>query len=251
MAENTAESVAKAPVTTTEVKAPDTSNSLPPITKEPIATAEASLVPSVPAEPTPTDAPAAPSSDTATKPDAPAAAEAKEASTNKPSESDGTDPDPEKSSESVSSQAEPATTENVASGVESDAPAGPSDGAVAPPKPVSLEEVRDEGLPDAGPSKEKPAEEAPKTNAIHSTPAANGNGIVNNKRKAEAVEDAGEPGANGAKDEGPEPAEKKVTINGATTNGTARKPGRPRKDKKAAPVVGRTARKTRSQGAAD
>ncbi|RFU76245.1 hypothetical protein TARUN_5992 [Trichoderma arundinaceum] len=50
-----------------------------------------------------------------------------------------------------------------------------------------------------------------------------------------------------------EPADKKAKIdNGeATTNGggpTRGRPGRPKKDKKAAPVVGKTLRKTRSQG---
>ncbi|KAL7810829.1 hypothetical protein V8C26DRAFT_422620 [Trichoderma gracile] len=48
-----------------------------------------------------------------------------------------------------------------------------------------------------------------------------------------------------------EQADKKVKIdeNGtAATNGGSRKPGRPKKDKKAAPVVGKTLRKTRSQG---
>ncbi|TFB04700.1 hypothetical protein CCMA1212_003224 [Trichoderma ghanense] len=48
-----------------------------------------------------------------------------------------------------------------------------------------------------------------------------------------------------------ERADKKVKIddNGkAASNGGTRKPGRPKKDKKAAPVVGKTLRKTRSQG---
>ncbi|KAL7929678.1 hypothetical protein V8C35DRAFT_314949 [Trichoderma chlorosporum] len=71
------------------------------------------------------------------------------------------------------------------------------------------------------------------------------------KRKADvAVATAtDEPAAEKESSEESEPADKKAKIdNGKATNGGARKPGRPKKDKKAAPVVGKTLRKTRSQG---
>ncbi|KAK1251305.1 hypothetical protein MKX07_005860 [Trichoderma sp. CBMAI-0711] len=68
---------------------------------------------------------------------------------------------------------------------------------------------------------------------------------------AEPVAAADEATAEKEDSEESERADKKVKIdeNGkAATNGGSRKPGRPKKDKKAAPVVGRTLRKTRSQG---
>ncbi|PTB67721.1 hypothetical protein BBK36DRAFT_1135128 [Trichoderma citrinoviride] len=68
---------------------------------------------------------------------------------------------------------------------------------------------------------------------------------------ADAAAAADEAAAEKDDSEESERADKKVKIdeNGtAATNGGARKPGRPKKDKKAAPVVGRTLRKTRSQG---
>ncbi|UKZ80277.1 hypothetical protein TrVFT333_008034 [Trichoderma virens FT-333] len=71
------------------------------------------------------------------------------------------------------------------------------------------------------------------------------------KRKADAAAATAtdEPAAEKEDSEESEPADKKAKIdNGKTTNGGARKPGRPKKDKKAAPVVGKTLRKTRSQG---
>ncbi|OPB42653.1 hypothetical protein A0O28_0037730 [Trichoderma guizhouense] len=76
---------------------------------------------------------------------------------------------------------------------------------------------------------------------------------VGEKRKADvAVATAvDEPAAEKDESEDSEPADKKAKIdngNGKATNGGPRKPGRPKKDKKAAPVVGKTLRKTRSQG---
>ncbi|KAH6610019.1 hypothetical protein Trco_000039 [Trichoderma cornu-damae] len=80
--------------------------------------------------------------------------------------------------------------------------------------------------------------------------------VTGEKRKLpEAPADAEAEAAAAEKEdsEESEPADKKAKIDngGPTTNGRASgrgKPGRPRKDKKAAPVVGKTARKTRSQG---
>ncbi|KAJ2987132.1 hypothetical protein NUW58_g4671 [Xylaria curta] len=265
------------PVANADVKAPDTTESLPPISKEPAATADASMVPSVPVDSTTADAPAAPSSDTASKPEAPVEAEAKEDSGNKPSESDISAAQPEKTSDSdPAPETQPITTETAVSGVESSAPAGPNDEAVEPPKPASVEEIRDEDLPNEKPSDtKKPTEEAPKVDAIDndatgpvtttggeateaspvdSTSAENGNVVAGNKRKVGAVEDAVESGADTTKNKATEPPEKKLKANGtngATTNGAARKPGRPKKEKRLAAPVGKTARKTRSQGTAD
>ncbi|KAJ8111293.1 hypothetical protein ONZ43_g5656 [Nemania bipapillata] len=92
--------------------------------------------------------------------------------------------------------------------------------------------------------------ETTEVSAIDSAPAKNGNATTSNKRKADATEDAAKPEADNAKDEHTEPPEKKLKTNGAT-NGTARKPGRPRKDKTSVAPIGKTARKTRSQGAAE
>lgn len=71
---------------------------------------------------------------------------------------------------------------------------------------------------------------------------------IGEKRKAEAAA-ADEAAAEKEDSDESEPADKKAKIdNGKATNGGARKPGRPKKDKKAVPVVGKTLRKTRSQG---
>ncbi len=232
------------PVADAEDKARDTTDSLPPITKETTATAEASLVPSAPAESTTTGAPAA------ATPVVPAPAiKAQEDSADELSKPDAVALQPENPSDTApASVPQSATAETIASDVESSASAGPGE-AVEPPKPVSLEEIRDQELPDAKPSKlTKPAEEKPKTDT--SSPAQNGHVATNNKRKADTAGDVAKPEAHSVENENIEPAAKKQKTNG-TTNGVARKPGRPRKDKNAVKVVGRTARKTRSQGAAD
>ncbi|KAI1736554.1 hypothetical protein F4680DRAFT_257552 [Xylaria scruposa] len=259
MSDNNVESVVKAPVANDEVKAPDATDSLPPIAKEPVATAEASMVPSAPAESTATHAPVASSSDTAATPEVPVVAEAQKDSSNKSSEPDTSAVQSGKPSDPTSvpvPEPESTTKEPAASGAESSAPAGPRDEAVEPPKPVSVEETHDEDLPNAKlADSEKPAEEAPKTDATgpaaDSASTENGEDVATSKkRKAESVEDV-EPEANSVKNGSAEPLEKKPKINGAGTNGTPRKPGRPRKDKKAVAPVGKTARKTRSQGNAD
>lgn len=138
-----------------------------------------------------------------------------------------------------------------------DALAATNGGAAEVPKPVSVEEIRDQDLPDAKPLEAvKASEDAPKPDVA--APEADKEATTGSKRKADDTADSQ---AVGAKDE-EKPAEKKAKTNGAAaddaaTNGAARKPGRPKKDaaqkagsKKAAAAaapVGRTARKTRSQ----
>ncbi|KAI0109499.1 hypothetical protein GGR51DRAFT_558192 [Nemania sp. FL0031] len=267
MADNAGETIAKvvsASASIAEAKAPDTGDSLPPITKEPAGTAEAAMAPSVPAEPATAEA-AVPSSDTANQPEASAAAEAKEEATNNSNEPEAAASEQEKS---VPAVPQPETKETVTSAVESSAPGGSNDKAVEPPKPVSLKEIQDEDLPakKSSDAKEQAVEaqetdasapiattdaETSEVSAVDSSPAKNGDVAANNKRKADVVEDIAKLDAENTKDEHAEPPEKKHKTNGATTNGAARKPGRPRKDKTVAVPVGKTARKTRSQGAAD
>ncbi|KAI0967651.1 hypothetical protein F4678DRAFT_239261 [Xylaria arbuscula] len=252
MAENNAESIAKDPVANADDKARDTNDSLPPITKEATATAAATLVPSVPDQSAASDAPAASNSDATTKSEVPApAAEAQKNSTNESSKPDAEASQPEKPSDPAPALvSQPATAETVASDVGSGAPAGPEE-VVEPPKPVSLEEVQDEELPDAKPSDlQQPADGASKQTDA-SSPAENGDGAAGSKRKPDDVKDPDKTESDSAENGDTEPPEKKPKINGTTTNGTGRKPGRPRKDKTAAVPVGRTARKTRSQGAAE
>ncbi|PNY23146.1 Uncharacterized protein TCAP_06905 [Tolypocladium capitatum] len=91
--------------------------------------------------------------------------------------------------------------------------------------------------PDAPPAPSEPAK-----------PAEPSGPMAGEKRKFDSVARANPP---------PLPSDKKPKVDdgSAKTNGGAPAhkagPGRPRKDKKAAPVVGKTARKTRSQGPAD
>ncbi|KAI1170748.1 hypothetical protein F4777DRAFT_94326 [Nemania sp. FL0916] len=269
MADNNAESIAKAPVASTDAEAPAAAGGLPPITKEPVATAEATMAPSAPIEPTPQEA-VAPSSDTAAQPETSTAAHVQQESesVDKASAPDAVAPQSEKPSDPIPAAEPLSTTAETATSVAETGVLTDSNNTVEPPKPVSLEEIRDEDLPDAKPLEPaKPAEEALKTDATAPVDApaaattkiaaadsasAESNNVANGKkRKADEVEDAAKPETNSAADEDMEPPEKKPKTNGTTTNGAARKPGRPRKDKKAAAPVGRTARKTRSQGAAD
>ncbi|KAI0508523.1 hypothetical protein F5B22DRAFT_390301 [Xylaria bambusicola] len=252
MAENTAANIAKDPVAGANDKARDTVDNLPPITKETAATADASMVPSAPTESAATDAPAASSSDATAKPEVSAsAAGGQEASNKESNKSDAAAVSSEKTSDAVPTPvAQSTTTETVSSGADSNAPAA-ADGAAEPPKPVSVEEIRDEELPDAKPvESERPSEEASK---METSPAESGDSVVASKRKVDESNDETKPEAKSAENDETEPPEKKPKTNGTATNGTVRKPGRPKKDKTVAAVkpVGRTARKTRSQGAAD
>ncbi|RYP48230.1 hypothetical protein DL768_005837 [Monosporascus sp. mg162] len=163
---------------------------------------------------------------------------------------------PEKQTDQVPT---PVSQEPVAESTETAAPEAQSK---LSPKPVSVEEVKDEEMPtlnptttgapqtdgaakatsnptsEPGPAKTEPEESEPDTG---------------DKRKADEADNAPvetKPTQDGAAAD--EPAEKKQKTNGAATNGTTRKkPGRPKKDKNAPAPVGRTLRKTRSQGAAE
>ncbi|KAI1470918.1 uncharacterized protein F4812DRAFT_419459 [Daldinia caldariorum] len=170
---------------------------------------------------------------------------------------------PEKLADDVS--AEPASTETATA----DASSAPNGEAKEPPKPVSVEEVRDQDMPDAAPTqpaemtgalpvKEPANDDAPKADPAPTTaePTESDKSEANagEKRKSSVSEAST---GDVAHNESPEdaPAEKKQKTNGAATNGAPKKVGRPKKeskkDKKAPPPVGRTARKTRSQGTAD
>ncbi|KAI0152115.1 hypothetical protein F4776DRAFT_13422 [Hypoxylon sp. NC0597] len=164
---------------------------------------------------------------------------------------------PEKPADSAPAQS--TTTEITAA----DAPSVTNGETKEPPKPVTVEEVRDQDLPAVPPSQpvemtgalpvKEPAKDAPKTAPTPLTPEPEPEKTeisTGEKRKPSETE-ASNGDLPAEKPSEDAPAEKKQKTNGATTNGTPRKAGRPRKDKKAPPSVGRTARKTRSQGAAD
>ncbi|KAI1816477.1 hypothetical protein GGS20DRAFT_223688 [Poronia punctata] len=255
MTDTIADSVTKAPVAPKEDdKAPATAENLPPITKEPATTADASLMPSAIDDSKTADT-QAPSKldDTSIKPEA-----AGTDATEKPAEgaegSSASALEPEKPAEPTPTPVgQPTTTEAAAS----DAPALSNGAAAEQPKPVSVEEIGDEGLAGAKPLEtEKPAESTNKTPdpadttgvkapaADESAPAKGGDATAGDKRKAEDDKEETK--------ENEEPAEKKQKTNGTSTSGTGRKPGRPKKENKKAPApVGKTLRKTRSQGAAD
>lgn len=162
---------------------------------------------------------------------------------------------PEKQTDQIPTPvSQPPTTEPTTT----EAGAGASDAeAKLLAKPVSVEEVSDKGTPAANPpaaatinTSETTAPEITTEPDVEKSEPETGD-----KRKADEVAfDAAEakPALNGTAGHNDEPAEKKQKSNGTSTNGTApKKPGRPKKDKKAPAPVGRTLRKTRSQGAAD
>lgn len=177
--------------------------------------------------------------------------------------------EPEKPSESAPApDAQPVSTEaSVAP-----AAAAPTETENKPPKPVSVEEVRDAEMPPAKPleaeesakaedSTVKPAVPAPEeeedkdVEMADAVPAATETEKpepqAGDKRKAE--EEVGD--VNGAvAEEAPEadpPALKKQKSKGSASNGTEKKPGRPKKEKKVVAPIGKTARRTRSQAALD
>ncbi|KAI1342583.1 hypothetical protein F5Y15DRAFT_309348 [Xylariaceae sp. FL0016] len=246
MADTTADNVAKAPTTNPEATAPEAEASLPPIAKAPVDTAEASMVPT-----------AVPDGSNATTTVAPSLQAGAAAATEEASKTDTTNKDTksEKPSEpAVTPVALPTTTPATTATV-ADAPALTNGDAIEAPKPVSVEEVHDQDLPD-----EKPPQATDKTNVALEKPVGSTNGAeaagdddgTSEKRKADDAPTAnGDTVGDGAK--GDAPAEKKQKTNGADSNGASKKPGRPKKEKKVpAPApVGRTARKTRSQGAVE
>ncbi|KAI0151795.1 hypothetical protein GGR57DRAFT_503725 [Xylariaceae sp. FL1272] len=237
MADNTADKVAPASATGTDAKAPETNDSLPAITKEPAGTADASMVPSASAA---TDTLAA--KDAATS----------SADTAKPEEAASKDsviqPDDacKDKSDTDSSALKDAT---AASGLGAAIPNGQ-------PKPVAIEEVTDQDMPS---TKLPESADAPTvTTGVETAkvPAVTGDeAAIGDKRKAD---EADKPVSETTADEPADKKQKTETNGAATTNGGARKPGRPKKEKgkaAAAPApaapIGRTARKTRSQGLAD
>ncbi|KAI2465863.1 hypothetical protein F4781DRAFT_374215 [Annulohypoxylon bovei var. microspora] len=167
--------------------------------------------------------------------------------------------------------ANPAPTRPITADAETaEAPSLTNGETKEPPKPVTVEEIRDQDMPDAVPSQptemtgalpvDEPAKDAPKVNdvpkadtVLATSEADEPEVSTGDKRKLSEAEISNDDDA-AEKPSEDEPIEKKKKTNGATTNGAPRKVGRPKKDKtekKAAPLVGRTARKTRSQGAAE
>ncbi|KAH8676234.1 hypothetical protein BX600DRAFT_197352 [Xylariales sp. PMI_506] len=153
----------------------------------------------------------------------------------------------------------------------------PADAVKKSPKPVSVEEIQDAEMPtisskpsnpvesklddskasegaSAPPPQDIPAQEAAGTDASSAAAKpAKTEAQSGEKRKAdEVVNSTGE-----ALDEAvvaEKPAEKKQKTGDETATlaeDTKKKPGRPKKEKKAPAPIGRTARKTRSQGAAE
>ncbi|KAH9904056.1 hypothetical protein F4778DRAFT_79335 [Xylariomycetidae sp. FL2044] len=279
MADSIADQVKKAPSSTTnDATVPATDAALPPITKAPMNTAEASMVPTVP----PGSEAAAPSAVSSSEPatqNKSATSSANDELAKKMKAADELALQPEKPTDFVpASVSHPATTDVTETG----APSLPNGEAKDLPKPVSVEEVRDQDLPAVKPLEtaevtdvlqpgETSAEasiienatvatEAKSADVLEAVPASTSavteetaKANAGDKRKADAETSNGKVDESVTKNDTPD--EKKQKTNGAApsaaTNGTAKKPGRPKKEKKVSAPVGRTARKTRSQGAVE
>ncbi|KAI1417040.1 hypothetical protein F5Y13DRAFT_153592 [Hypoxylon sp. FL1857] len=237
-----------------DATAPELQPNDPPAAKGPLNAGEDSMESSIATKTTTESAATAPSSEAAAQNDAPAT-DSKEELTEKIDAAEKLAEQPEKPADSAPAQPTAAETTTA------DAPSLTNGEAKEPPKPVSVEEIRDQDLPAVAPSQpvemtgalpvKEPVKDAPKAAATPLTPEPEKTeASIGEKRKPSEVE-----ASNGdspvEKPSEDSPAEKKQKTNGATTNGAPRKAGRPKKDKKAPPAVGRTARKTRSQGAAD
>ncbi|KAI0017375.1 hypothetical protein F4780DRAFT_782351 [Xylariomycetidae sp. FL0641] len=256
MADTAANTVAKDPVANTESKGAEGEISLPTITKEPMTTGEASVAPSMTSGAEKADASAPAPAAQAEIP----AADAKEDATKDVDAADKVGNQPEKSEDKPASTTEPAASATTGT----NAPTEKSGDSAEAPKPVQVEEVRDQDLPKTEPpvmtgalQTDKPADGEAKTDGApvattgpETTEVPEVSTAAGDKRKAEApAQTNGEAAADKANEE--EPTEKKQKTNGAAATESPKKPGRPKKDKKAAAPVGRTARKTRSQGTAE
>ncbi|RYP65860.1 hypothetical protein DL771_008089 [Monosporascus sp. 5C6A] len=165
---------------------------------------------------------------------------------------------PEKQTDQVPT---PVSQEPAAESTETAATAPDAQSKLSP-KPVSVEEVKDEEMPTVNPTTtgapqtDGAAKAAPNVTSEpgpEKTEPENCEPDTGDKRKADEA-DSTSVDAKSTQDGtvADEPAEKKQKANGAATNGTTRKkPGRPKKEKNAPAPVGRTLRKTRSQGAAE
>ncbi|KAI1209344.1 uncharacterized protein F4807DRAFT_91149 [Annulohypoxylon truncatum] len=266
MAENNTNGIEK--VANGDATIAESQPSIPPAAKEPVDAGDDSTKPSIATEPatkTATDATTgtatvAPSSEPAAQTDAAGTPTLpKEELTEKVGEAEKLASQPENPADSAPTQTTTDTTTAGASSL--------TNGETKElPKPVTAEEIRDQDLPDAAPTEmtgalpvDEPAEnapkvdDAPKADTVPAVSEAEKSEIsTGDKRKLSEASNDGDDAAEKPVEDAP--VEKKQKTNGATTNGPPKKVGRPKKDKKekkAAPSVGRTARKTRSQGAAD
>ncbi|KAI1658342.1 hypothetical protein F4813DRAFT_356519 [Daldinia decipiens] len=255
MADNITNGIEKELGASSEATTSGSQPSIPPVAKSPVNAGEESMESSNAANTAAPAAATAPTSETPAQNDA-ATTDSKELA-EKIDAADKLASQPEKSAETVPSES---TTE-----IATDAPSLTNGEAKEPPKPVAIEEVRDQDMPAADQSQSAEMTGAlPVQEPANGTPKADPAPVTAEPDKSEA--NTGEKrkpsesevsNGDATQEESPEdpPAEKKQKTNGAHTNGTAKKVGRPKKeskkDKKAPLPVGRTARKTRSQGAAD
>ncbi|CAJ2513202.1 Uu.00g013210.m01.CDS01 [Anthostomella pinea] len=278
MADNTINGAAPA---SNVANAPVSDSSLPPVAKAPASTVDASMMPSVPPDAGASTEPIAPGAQPPAQAEAPATDAPKDDLAKKMDAADTLALQPEQPTEPVLT---PTSLPPPVEATEAVAPAPPTTGADELPKPVSVEEVRDQDLPDAKPpppaemagalqneapeKPEKPTEDAamaesaptvttgPEKTEVPEVDSAavakepeEADAKTGDKRKAKGAKPSkGNDTVDEAKDTAP--VEKKQKTNGAPADGGALKPGRPKKDKSApkpAPPMGRTARKTRSQ----
>ncbi|KAI2621176.1 hypothetical protein GGR54DRAFT_91462 [Hypoxylon sp. NC1633] len=237
---------------------PETQPDPPPVAKEPTNAGGESMEPSS-APNTATGAENATSSESTAQINA--TTTSKEELAKKLDEADKLASQPEKPVDTAPAPAQPTAAAAASDTAAADAPSLPN-GNAKEPRPVTMEEVRDQDMPASASTQaaemagalpvKEPETDAPKADPTEAAPKLEkkAKADTRNKRKAGEVEATN----GGAAHEEPSedaPVEKKQKSNGATTNDAPKKVGRPKKSKKAAPSVGRTARRTRSQGAAE
>ncbi|KAI0111713.1 hypothetical protein F4814DRAFT_363994 [Daldinia grandis] len=233
---------------------------IPPVAKSPINAGEESTEPSVAATIAAPGATTAPNSETPAQTDA-ATTDSKELA-EKIDAADELASQPEKPAETV-------TVESTTAETATNAPSLPNGEAKEPPKPVTVEEVRDQDTPTAAQSQpaemtgalpvKEPANDTPKADPTPVTAESDKSEANTGEKRKPSESEVSNGDATQEESLEDAPVEKKQKTNGATTNGTSKKVGRPKKDikkdlktdKKTPLPVGRTARKTRSQGAAD
>ncbi|KAI6080948.1 hypothetical protein F4821DRAFT_250372 [Hypoxylon rubiginosum] len=234
--------------------------SLPPVVKSPLNAGEDSMVPSIATTTATANTETAASTEPAAQNDS--AINTKEELTEKLEAADKLASQPEKPADNVPEQ--PAVSKTVTETATTDGPSLPNGEAKEPPKPVTVEEIRDQDMPAAPPAQpsemtgalpvSSPSDDAAKDEPVKATTETDtAEATTGDKRKASDTEVTnGDVAAKEPLEKAP--VEKKQKTNGATTNGAPKKVGRPRKEKNAVkppPSAGRAARKTRSQGAAD
>ncbi|KAI1097506.1 hypothetical protein F4804DRAFT_347133 [Jackrogersella minutella] len=255
MADNNTNGTEKGPGANGDAAVSESQPIVPPASKGPLNTGEDSVEPLIATETATETAATAPTSESSTQNNATTTSSKEGELAEKIDKAEKPASQPEKPADPVPTRPIPTDTTTA------EAPSLTNGETKEPPKPVAVEEIRDQDIPDTAPTQtaemtgalpvQEPTKDVPEADPkpVASKPEKIEASIGDKRKLSEAEEAHGDTTIEKSSED--VPVEKKQKTNGSATNGAPKKAGRPRKNKKAAPVVGRAARKTRSQGTAD